>query len=76
MPRGLVRVWVHVSNEKKAPGCVGYFSGMNSYSVIFRDYFLNHEIRIPSLMYGRVFVVALKGLGGILKLFSLLSRLD
>ena len=40
-----------MSNEKPGPlvGCLGYFSGMKYYPGFFGDYFINHDMRIPSL---------------------------
>ena len=36
--------------KKRAPGWLGFKKGMKChYPVIFRDYFINYEIRIPSL---------------------------
>ena len=36
-----------MSNEKRAPGCLGYLLGMKSYPAKCPDYFINHDIRIP-----------------------------
>ena len=39
---------IQVSNEKRAPGCLGYIGDGNP-TQLYRDYFINHEIRMPSL---------------------------
>ncbi len=38
-----------LSNEKRAPGCLGYIGDefLPSYIGIIMDYFISHEIRIP-----------------------------
>ena len=37
----------HVNNEKKGPWLFSVYRGLCHYPVIFRDYFINHEVRIP-----------------------------
>ena len=53
-PRGLVPKASHqdrnvyrLSNEKRAPGCLGDLLGMKFPTQLYWDYFINHEIRIP-----------------------------
>ena len=36
---------MNMSNEKRAPGCLGFVGG----NELCGDYFINHDIRIPSL---------------------------
>ena len=33
--------------NRVAPSCLGYLLGMNVSNQLYRDYFINHEIRIP-----------------------------
>ena len=36
-----------LSNEKRAPGCLG-FVGDDILPMLYRDYFINHDVRIPT----------------------------
>ena len=43
---GFGREEIQLSNENRAPGCLGYIEDYTA--KLYGDYFINHELRIPN----------------------------